>query len=141
MNGTEPRTGSSRESLSDLRVLLVEDVFLTAFRLKTIVEQFGCDVIGPAPNVEDALDLIDRRGCDAALLDINLGEESVEPVARRLIEMDVPFVFVTGYASPPRESPLFRERPRLLKPLDPALLQRVMKREFLSPGPRGDELH
>lgn len=127
-------TGTRARSLSDLRVLLVEDVFLTAFRLKTIVEHFGCDVIGPAPSVDDALDLIQTTGCDAALLDINLGDESVEPVARRLLQIDVPFVFVTGYASPPRDSPLFRERPRLLKPLDPQLLQRVMQREFLARG-------
>lgn len=127
-------TGARPKSLSDLRVLLVEDVFLTAFRLKTIVESFGCNVIGPAPSVDDALALIDSDGCDAALLDINLGDESVEPVARRLLQSDVPFVFVTGYASPPRDSPLFRERPRLLKPLDPQLLQRVMRREFLAPG-------
>lgn len=123
--------GARAGSLSDLRVLLVEDVFLTAFRLKTMVEGFGCGVVGPAPSVDEALALIERSGCDAALLDINLGEESVEPVASRLMELDVPFVFVTGYASPPRDSPVFRQRPRLLKPLDPQLLRRVMKTEFL----------
>jgi len=126
--------GARAKALSDLRVLVVEDVFLTAFRLKTIVEQFGCNVVGPAPSVDDALYLIENIGCDAALLDINLGDESVEPVARRLLALDIPFVFVTGYASPPRDSPLFRERPRLLKPLDPQLLQRVMQREFLASG-------
>lgn len=120
-------------SLDELRVLLVEDVFLTAFRLKTIVEEFGCSVLGPAPSVDLALSLIDKDHCDAGLLDINLGDESVEPVARRLLELEVPFVFVTGYASPPRESPLFREFPRLLKPLDPQVLRRVMVRHFLAP--------
>ncbi len=132
-------TPTQLRSLEDLHVLLVEDVFLTAFRLKTIVEQFGCAVIGPAPSVEDALDLIEQTRCNSALLDINLGEESVEPVARRLLALEIPFVFITGYASPPRDSPLFRERPRLLKPLDPQLLKRVMRREFLGPGASGED--
>jgi hypothetical protein len=42
----------------------------------------------------------DSRKCiDLAVLDVNLGDEKVYPVADALAERDVPFVFLTGYGS------------------------------------------
>lgn len=51
----------------------------------------GCDVIGPASTVAQALALIAEGGCDAAVLDANLGVETAEPIARQLIKSGTPF--------------------------------------------------
>jgi CheY-like chemotaxis protein len=45
------------------------------------------------------LALLDARTPDAAVLDVNLGGDPVYPVARRLADAGVPFVFATGYGA------------------------------------------
>jgi CheY-like chemotaxis protein len=134
---TAPSTERSRGSgaLAGLRVLVVEDSFLVATGLARMVEQMGCDVVGPAPGVAAALALIDSPGCDAAIVDINLGTQSAEPVAERLRAAGIPFLFMTGYASPARLTDRFASARRLRKPPDPAVLRDAMMREFT--GGRG----
>ncbi len=113
-----------------VRVLIVEDQFMSALALVHAVEQMGVTVIGPAPTVVEALRLIEEQACDAALLDINLGNETVEPVARRLQDMGCPFVFVTGYASPKLIDHRFKAHRVIPKPVDSGLLRNVMRTEF-----------
>jgi hypothetical protein len=52
---------------------------------------------------------------NAALLDCNLGREMVWPVADRLTERRLPFVFATGYGRH-HVPPLFAHMPVLTKP-------------------------
>jgi CheY-like chemotaxis protein len=125
MNATQ--TAAARGTV---RLLIVEDQFMSALALVHAVEQLGVSVIGPAPTVDEALRLIDEGECDAALLDINLGNETVEPVAKRLEDLGCPFVFVTGYASPKLIDPRFKSHPVISKPVDAALLRTVMRSEF-----------
>jgi len=58
---------------------------------------------------------------DAALLDINVRNEMVFPLARLLRERNIPFVFTTGYD---KESirPEFADVPLWEKPIDISLL-------------------
>lgn len=113
-----------------VRLLIVEDQFMAALALVHAVEQMGVQVVGPAPTVDDALRLIEENECDAALLDINLGSETVEPVARRLEDMGCPFVFVTGYASPKLSNDRFKTHRIIPKPVDSGILRNVMRTEF-----------
>lgn len=112
------------------RVLIVEDQFMSALALMHAVEEYGVRVVGPAPSVQEALRLLDEQECDAALLDINLGTETVEPVAQRLDEIGCPFVFVTGYTSPKLKDPRFKTRRIISKPVDAGMLRTVMESEF-----------
>jgi DNA-binding response OmpR family regulator len=73
----------------------------------------GYEVIGPATSVRKALRLEPR--CDVAVLDINLGRETCEPVARKLRESGKPFVVLTGY-SPDNLTSSFDEATILTKP-------------------------
>lgn len=116
-----------------LRILVVEDSFLVAASLKRILIDLGCNVVGPAPTVRDASALIDLSPIDAAILDINLGKETAEPVARILQQRGIPFFFVTGYTSP-KQIQGYREHTRLMKPIDRNMLQAAMLREFKLPG-------
>jgi CheY-like chemotaxis protein len=77
-------------------VLVVEDEFLVALDMETILAEAGFDVVGPVGNVADALRLIAQSPPDAALLDNNLNGESATAVAEALSAMHVPFAFVSG---------------------------------------------
>ena len=113
-----------------LNLLIVEDSFLAARTLVRIVESMGATVLGPAPSVAAALHLLDSSTCHGAILDVNLGDESVEPVAVRLEESGCPFFFLTGYASPVSLGPSFRSRLLLHKPVEAGALIDAIRREF-----------
>jgi hypothetical protein len=57
-------------------------------------------VIGPASTVREALKLLHANEVDAAILDANLPDGDVTPVAKALIDRKVPFVINTGVAVP-----------------------------------------
>jgi DNA-binding response OmpR family regulator len=80
------------------RVLVVEDEPLIALEVAQMLETAGFEVVGPAASVDAALKLIDIAGCDAAILDVNLGQQSAEPIASRLARSKVPFVAMSGYS-------------------------------------------
>jgi two-component SAPR family response regulator len=113
-----------------IRVLVVEDSFFAAQTLVRLVHDFGAEVVGPAPSVGRAMDLLEREGCDAAVLDINLGSETVEPVAEALDRLGRPFVFVTGYASPGFLSDRFKGHKTLPKPVEPETFLKTIAEEF-----------
>lgn len=80
------------------RILVVEDEALVALGIAKVLTETGFEVVGPARAVTQALDLVKRGGCDAAVLDINLGNETSEPIALGLMERCTPFVTVSGFA-------------------------------------------
>ena len=55
-------------------------------------------MLGPVNSVAEALELLDHGGADAAVLDVTLGQETSEPVARRLLASSIPFVTCSGYS-------------------------------------------
>ncbi len=80
------------------RVLVVEDEMMIAMLVEDMLAELGCSVVGPAHALADALDLARTEiGLDAALLDVNLGGQSVFAVADALREKGVPAIFSTGY--------------------------------------------
>lgn len=101
--------------LQGRRILVVEDEFLVAMLIQDILESAGCMVMGPVPRLAEALDAAGREACDAAVLDVNLAGERVYPVAEILSRRNVPFVFVTGYATSALRSE-YADRPQICKP-------------------------
>lgn len=80
------------------RILIVEDEFVIAAELAWEFEQAGAEIIGPVPNVEDALAFLERADfVQGAVLDINVGGGQVFPVADELSRRNVPFVFYTAF--------------------------------------------
>lgn len=79
------------------RVLIVEDEYLLADDLKKALAEDGAAVVGPVPTATHALALLNEESVDCAILDINLRGQMVYPLANRLREMQVPFLFVSGY--------------------------------------------
>jgi len=109
------------------RVLVVEDEPLIAAQIESILSNVGFDVIGPAGNVRQALALIEHQGCDAAVLDVSLGDETSAPIAHGLIRSGTPFVVVSGYvrAQLPK---VFQTAPLVGKPLHAPVLEAEVKR-------------
>ncbi|MBB3320449.1 DNA-binding response OmpR family regulator [Rhizobium sp. BK181] len=78
------------------RVLVVEDDYLQASNVTFALEDQGSEVIGPFPDLESSLLSLEARNIDVAVLDIHLGSDLVYPVADRLDQARVPFVFATA---------------------------------------------
>lgn len=78
------------------RILVVEDESLLALDIADQLTEAGFDVVGPAMSVKMAQRLIGELGCDAAVLDVNLGTETVDPVAFSLQDRGIPFFFLSG---------------------------------------------
>ena len=79
------------------RILIVEDELVIALMMEEIVREMGCAVSGIAGTLGMARLQFAKRDFDAALLDVNLGGEYNPETADLLLEMGVPFAFVTGY--------------------------------------------
>lgn len=82
--------------LNGLRVLLLEDEVLIAMD----VEQLCLD--NGAAMVKTVRDLAEIKAAnpalfDIAIVDLRLGGQSTLGFARRLNEMDIPFIFASGY--------------------------------------------
>jgi CheY-like chemotaxis protein len=98
-----------------LRVLVVEDELLIAMDISTFLQELGCTVVGPVSTLAAAMALARDEAIDAAILDANLDNQGIEPVAAELASRRVPFVFATGYVR--ADLPVrYRDRPMLEKP-------------------------
>jgi CheY-like chemotaxis protein len=86
-------------TLAGARILIVEDEAIIAMTAEDMLEQIGCVVAGVAASFDQAMAAAEGGGFDAALLDINLNGVSSLPVAQRLREKGMPFVFATGYGT------------------------------------------
>ena len=116
------------------RILVVEDEPLVALEIAHILTKAGFEVVGPTRDVAGAMSLLEQRGCDAAVLDINLGRETSEPVALELIKRKTAFVTLSGY-SEPQQTGAFGGAPVLAKPINPKLLIATI-RQCLDEGAR-----
>ena len=105
----------------DRRILVVEDEPIVAMDICQTLIEAGYEVIGPANSVAQALALIAKFGCDAAVLDINLGSETSEPIARELLKTGKPFVATSGY-SREQQPAIMRTAPLLEKPVKSDML-------------------
>lgn len=107
------------------RVLVVEDDALIALDTAEELMIAGLEVLGPATSVSRALELLASTGCDVAVLDVNLGEETSAPVARELLSRGTPFIVVSGYSSE-QHPPELQGAPMLSKPAPPGALVKLV---------------
>jgi PAS domain S-box-containing protein len=103
------------------RILVLEDEAIVAIEIAQVLVEAGFEVVGPARAASQALQLVNEIGCDAAVLDVNLGSETSEKVALRLIERDTPFITLSGYSKEQHPLPFSGAR-SLAKPLQPKFL-------------------
>lgn len=97
------------------RVLIVEDQLMLGMQLAAAVQDCGCEPVGPTCLVITALPMALHEQLDAALLDVYLIDQTVEPVADVLVRRGIPFGFVTAYSRDHLPTAL-QSRPCINKP-------------------------
>ena len=89
--GTDPNPSCG------LSVLVVEDEFLIAMDIESMLTANGHEVVGVATSVPLALRLLEEVSPNVAVIDVNLRGQCVRPVAERLQERSVPFVLSSAH--------------------------------------------
>lgn len=105
------------------RILIVEDEAVIALGLAYAVEDVDSEVVGPVGSVAEAFVLLDIAAVSGAVLDANLSDGVVTPLALHLLDLGVPFVVHTGTGMP---SDLASGRPDLALVMKPAQAPRVV---------------
>jgi CheY-like chemotaxis protein len=117
-------------------VLIVEDDPLIAMDFEDTILRFGARTVRTAGTVMRALQLIEQRKPDFALLDIGLVREKSFAVAERLDALGIPFAFVTGYGADAAIAATFAQTPRLPKPCTADALAAALKSATAGRTPR-----
>jgi PAS domain S-box-containing protein len=112
------------------RILVVEDEPFVALQLQTDLEGEGHEVIGPASNLADGLELASNEGLDAALIDIRLGGDTSATIADQLLARQIPFAFATGYSDSSMLPEHLHTVPRLRKPYARDDVRRMVEHLF-----------
>ena len=109
--------------------LLVEDSLLIALDVVDLLEELGLGPVHTAASVGDALRYLDGARPVLALLDVSLGAETSQAVARRLEEAGVPFALTTGHGVDGEGVEGFAaDLPVLRKPFATAELQALVRK-------------
>jgi FixJ family two-component response regulator len=113
-------------------VMIVEDELFVALDLENIVDDAGFRSEGPYETVAETLNAVDAAMPECAILDVRLRDGEVFPVADRLRDAGVPFIFHSGHAD---EATLRGRYPAALicpKPSSPSDLRNALKRALCS---------
>lgn len=119
--------------LSGKRILVVEDELLIATVTVHALEDHGASVSGPCETLAEALEAAQAGDIDAAVLDVNLRGERVDPVVALLTSRNIPIVVVTGYLDAS-----WSHAPRVVvmsKPYDPDELAGLLAGLLRKPAP------
>ncbi len=81
------------------RVLIIEDEWVIALDLKTLVTELGHEVVGVAPTHSKAIELANQGNFGLVLADIQLadGSSGIDAVTDILQSFNVPVIFITAF--------------------------------------------
>ena len=82
-----------------VKILLVEDEFITLDTLTSVLTEMGYAISGDAMSAAAALDVLDKGDTDLAILDINIkGAEDGIWLAKKIRKTyNIPFIFLTAF--------------------------------------------
>lgn len=120
----------STERLAGLRILVAEDEMFILLDIEDMLDEVGCEIVGPVASVDAALATIRLNDLDGALLDMSLHGKRITPVAEELVARGVPFLLCTGYGREPNDEPVIRDALRLTKPISADSLHAAMNEAF-----------
>jgi len=103
-------------------ILIVEDDPFIAMDLQDTFEDAGYEVLGPVAAVGSGLKVIKETKPDVAMLDYNLGRETSIPIAHKLDEIDVPYVFLSGQVDTVVTENAKKPQKVIMKPFNPERL-------------------
>ncbi len=108
------------------KALVVEDNIIVSMEIESILKSLGAADVIIASSVKLALHEIEKHDFDYALLDVNLGSETALPVAAKLQEIGVPFIFTTGYGETTIGGEKMPEAPVVVKPYGAEAIERAL---------------
>lgn len=109
------------------RILIVEDEMLVAMDIEAMFLDANWEVIGPVPDVPQALSMLETKSPDAVCLDMNLNGTPSTPIVDALNRLGIPFVVVTGYSTDKAAGPAYQGAPIVHKPFTAAELLHAVK--------------
>ena len=114
------------QSAKNIRVLVVEDEALVGITMEDFLGDFGYSVVGPIENMQAAILLAATEKIDVAVVDINISGQVATAVADKLIEREIPFLFISGYEK--MRGSRYASIPLLRKPFEPEDLRDAIER-------------
>jgi two-component sensor histidine kinase/CheY-like chemotaxis protein len=123
------------QPLAGLMVLLVEDQALIAMDTEELLKALGAREVLIAPSVDAALVRLSYTEPNCAVLDLNLGLETSEPIAIVLQQRRIPYVFATGYRDSVSIPEMFSDIPVVRKPVSQDSLSRQLSRALGQTAP------
>lgn len=115
-------------------VFILEDEPLIALMIAELVEDLGCEVVGPALSLDRAFQIVGSGDIDFAVLDILIEGQSAYAVGEELERRGTPFLFTTGYDTTEIDGRF--ACPVIPKPFDPRHLQGVIANQLGLEVPR-----
>ena len=115
-------------------VLVAEDELIIAFDLCDTVEEVGYEVEGPHSGISSAMLAFQKEKPAIAILDVELDDGNVFPLAKKLIAEDVPVIFHSGQRSAAQVEEQFPEAHTLAKPCPPADMLQAVNRILQDKG-------
>lgn len=111
-----PSAADLAGALQDGIALIVEDNVIIAMEAEDVLRGLGFNDCRIAGSVRTALEIVESGQVSFAMLDINLGKDTSEPVAHVLLERGVPFIFASGYGERSLTTGPFKAMPVVTKP-------------------------
>jgi CheY-like chemotaxis protein len=117
----------ARASLEKTRLVMVlEDETMIASLITTIIEDHGWSVGGPFRTNRESLEWLESERPDAALMDFNIADGNSALTARRLRELGIPFVVLSGYPKSMARHEELQAAPWLEKPFSEESVLRAL---------------
>jgi CheY-like chemotaxis protein len=115
------------------RVLLVEDEVLISIHVGQLLEEIGCEMIGPLADIPAAIQAAETGVIDAAILNLVIGGINAYAVADVLAARNIPFAFASGVPETDIDE-AWKDRPFLSKPYLADDLRRMLSQLVPRPG-------
>lgn len=103
-----------------LRILVAEDEAIVGLDLCDTVSEAGYIVEGPFLDLSSAMLAYQKTKPDIAILDVQLGDGIVYPLAEQMIAEDVQVIFHSGRLTPDEVAIRFPRAQTLAKPCPPS---------------------
>ena len=85
--------------MEEIRVLIVEDEFITIEAISAILKEMNCRISGDAMSAEEAIAILEKGETDLAILDINIkGSKDGIWIGEKIKNnYNIPFIYLTAF--------------------------------------------
>jgi len=104
--------------MKGIRVLVAESDPLVCLDVMEIIHAAGASIVGPFHTTKDSLTALASGNFDIALLDVELGDEGVWPLAHGVRTLGIPIVFSTSLSDSSERPEEFIGVTSIQKPYD-----------------------